>query len=564
MTALLFGRPRRRAVPLTALTLSAALIAGTHNLTLLMSVILLPLMLLALALRRDGDVRRGPELVRAAGAIGLGIGLTAAWLLPNLWFGRATWIAQESLTDPELAKAHELYAVSNFFSPLPARPEALPYQWIYAQGPVTVMAWAVVACGTILWIRRTRPDLALATAIGGLSLLGAALTLLLLMPNWWLHFPRVIKTIQYPFRLIPFLAMVVALMVSVALVHLRGPSRRPLTSGLVALVVVQVAAGGWLVVHSHYTGLNQPQHLHPTDIRAEAEPPSFSYKDLLAQYQFRVIDRQTGRAATVAPPAVRFADPVTSDVGTTEATGKPGDRAEPSIVWSPFVRVSGDARLTGRNEDGLVRITVTRADAAGRWQAQAEAAHPWQLIVGRGDQRVECARPADGRCPRAAATPPWSSGGRQGRHTGRAARDDRRLGLRGLACRGALGRVRGAAGRARVGIGDAAGLAEADGRRGRVWKRGLVAVAGGRRRWWVEVRAGAAAVVVAREEDAAPVDLLAVEQHGDEDRGAQDVDDERHHDRDDFEGHRRRLPTGGSGGAPEVRERSPRRRPGAA
>ena len=95
-TALLSPLGRRRTLALAALVGSAAVLAGTHNVTMLMTAALLPLTLLALLPFTVAGVER-PAVLRSLGrgviAVALGVGLTAAWLIPNLWLGRDTIVA---------------------------------------------------------------------------------------------------------------------------------------------------------------------------------------------------------------------------------------------------------------------------------------------------------------------------------------------------------------------------------------------------------------------------------------------------------------------------------------
>jgi hypothetical protein len=383
LTALLWHPERGRGPAIAALIGSAAVIAGTHNLTLLMSAIVLPpLILAALPLRPAGSAPIVPEAARAVGAIALGVGLTAAWLIPNAWFGPSTWIAQTDFVDNELGRAPALYAFSNIFSPWPAIPGPQSAQTIYAQAPTLAILWSLIAFGVILWARRRHPDQVM-LAIAATVALGIALALLIVNRAWWLHFPRLVKTVQYPVRLLPLLAMVAALATAIGLLTLRGPSRRWLVGALVAVLGVQVGAGVWVVVHSKSASVLPTAPIHPRDIRTGAEPKSFSGRGLIAALQFRVANRETSPGPNARPPAVRQADRVTSDTATLTGTGRVGDRSVAKVQWSPFVRVTGDARITGRDGYGLAQVTVTRTDPDGRWSATAEATRPWQLVVGR-------------------------------------------------------------------------------------------------------------------------------------------------------------------------------------
>jgi hypothetical protein len=90
-----------------------------------------------------------------------------------------------------------------------------------------------------------------------------------------------------------------------------------------------------------------------------------------------------GNAPNRPPAKLQDIDAVTSDAAGLEGDGGIGDRTLTPIVWSRFVQVTGDAKIDGRDENGLAVLAVTGTDGQGRWTATAEAAHPWQLTVGR-------------------------------------------------------------------------------------------------------------------------------------------------------------------------------------
>ena len=383
LTAMLWRPEGQRTRSFAALVASTAVIAGTHNLTLLLSAILLPLLLVAmLPLRPAGSPRLLPTAVRAAGAGALGAGLTAAWLLPNLWFGGSTWIAQESTNDREFSNTHGVLTLANVLSPLPSIPEEFSDRWVYAQAPSLAAAWAIGVLVVLLLTRRPVTRRA-ALSAGGLVALGLALLALIVDPGWWHSFPRLVKTVQFPYRLIPYLAVLVVLGVILGLAHLRGRARPWLTGLLVAIVALQAAAGVWVVVNSEASASLPVPTFEHGDYSADVEPASFSSQTLLLQYQFRVAEHPTGGRTNRPPALLDMGNLVTADAGTIRGVGRVGDRMMVPVVWSRFVRVTGDARIVGRDWGGATMIGVTRTEAGGHWHATVSAAHPWQLVVGR-------------------------------------------------------------------------------------------------------------------------------------------------------------------------------------
>ena len=375
LTALLWHPGRRRAPALAALIAATAVVAGTHNLTLMMSAVALPLLLLAvLPLRGPGR----PPVLPALAGVGLGVGLAAAWLIPNLSFGPDTWIAQPLSNERDLSQTFGMDAISNLLSPLPAVPDG-NNRWVYAQGPTLVLVWSLVAFGSLYWARRGASRRAV-WAAAGLIAFSFALVMFIVHPHWWLSFPRLVKTVQYPFRLIPYLAIAAALCAIVGLVALHGPARRWLTVALAVIVAVQAVAGVWIVVNSQAAGPVAGAPPRHGDVPVASVPPSFGGA---ADLQFRVVGRPVGRPPNQKPRAFAFDDLLTSDAGTSSGVGRVGDRLLIPVIWSPLVRVTGDARISGRDRSGVAIATVTRTDARGRWSATVAAAHPWQLVAGR-------------------------------------------------------------------------------------------------------------------------------------------------------------------------------------
>jgi hypothetical protein len=397
LTALLWRPDRHRGRVLTALTAGGAVLAGTHNLSLLLATLVLPLVvgaLLPLAPRAAG-VRGG---ARALGtgllAIAVGVGLTGAWLVPNLWLGPGTYVASAKLSAATLQGGGGLVALSNVLSPWPRVPAGFSGS-IYAQISALALAWALAALLTLAWTRRRAPGRAVAAG-AALIATGSALLALVVHPSWWLSFPRLLQAVQSPVRLLPYLAMVVALAIVVALTALpAGRPRRVLTATLVGAVGVQGAIGVFIAVDTKAAAtLPTAPLLRHGDVRADTEPPAFSAPRIAAQFQFRVLEHPRGPQPRKAV-GLRLGDVATSTDATMDGTGRAGERLATAVVWSPLVRLDGDVRTSGRTKLGNMVVTVTRTDFAGRWRATVRPAcgllclealsgdAPWHMLAGR-------------------------------------------------------------------------------------------------------------------------------------------------------------------------------------
>ncbi|MCW2986073.1 MAG: hypothetical protein JWR63_3643, partial [Conexibacter sp.] len=331
---------------------------------------------------------------RAAGALGvlvLGAGLAGAWLVTNLWLGPHTFIATSDYNEKMLKGAAALADPSTAFALWPRLSRAYQSE-VYGQVPVLPLAWTVAALGAVLALRGSRR---IAGSAAGLGVLGLGLILVLVNPAWWLRFPRVLQAVQLPERLIAYVAIVVALGATVALLALRTlPARRALTGALVVAVAAQCAMGAYVALHTKGTATYaSAAGLRHGDIAVDREPRSFADKKLITQYQFRIADRPTGPKAT-RPVAADPVDP-TADTATLRGTGRVGEHRVAPVAWSPLVRVDGDAEYAGRTGDGTIAITVTHTDAAGRFTATVRPKctmmclgalrgdAPWQLLLGR-------------------------------------------------------------------------------------------------------------------------------------------------------------------------------------
>jgi hypothetical protein len=387
-TTSLLWRPRperSRAPAVAALIAATAVVTGTHNVSLMLSAILLPLILLVLLpLRtRAGAPPLLPEVGRVAATVALGVGLTAAWLLPNLWFGRSTLIADPALwTTKTFNFTLDFVTITNLFSPLPQIPVAFQNRWVYAQAPTLVAAWSLVAIAAAFWQRRRSPDRVLAS-LGGLLIVGNGLTVLIVYANWWPSFPTVFQAVQFSYRLVPYLAIVVALAAIVGLTTLDASAwtGRWMMGILVAIVAVQTGAGVWIVVKSEAVVGRAVLPARHSDLTAKSEPASFSSPGLSIPFQFHVIKKTLGKIPNRQPATVRIADRTTSASASFTGVGRRGDHMMVDVVWSPFIQVTRDARVDGREILGRSVIAITNTD--GRWHATVKAAYPWQLTIGR-------------------------------------------------------------------------------------------------------------------------------------------------------------------------------------
>lgn len=385
LTATLF-RPRERssAGPMAAVVATTAVVAATHNLTLMASAIVLPLALSSLLRLRSPDtVPVRVAVARMTGSAALGLGLVAAWLLPNLWYGRDTVIAQGSTSDGILPESFGgATNLDRLLTPWPRVPEQFGHS-VFPQAPALVLAWIAIVTVLASWRRPRRKGLPVLVPLA----LSAILLVLVANPTWWLHAPAPLRAIQYPFRLVSYVALLAAVG---AIAGLRAMgSRRLLVGALAGAVVVQLAGAAWIATSSTADGRDGPASAPKHgDVHAYAEPPAFAGATNLVQVQFRVFGATVSGTAT-NQATVETGDPLTSDDATLVGVGPAGGLVVVPVAWSPYVKLGGQgATLAGRSGDGLVVVRVTTSGPDGRWTADVSAAHPWPLTVGRAISAV--------------------------------------------------------------------------------------------------------------------------------------------------------------------------------
>jgi hypothetical protein len=388
--------PRRATAVLMA---AGAVLAGTHNLSLMMAALLLPLLVLALlplAPRARGLAGVARGAARSLASLGLGAGLTAAWLLPNLWFGPKTYIATNEVSEQVRTQQLDLTNAKNLLWPWPRMPEPLrDLNWLYVQSPMVTVAWAAVALGFALWLQRPRPGRLVLTTLA-LAVVAAGLMLIIIESSWWTHFPRLIRTIQFSLRLIPYFVMAITLAVIVALLSLpAGRARRVLAGLLIFATGAQAGMAVWITRETK-AGSNHPEQtqLKREQITPDVEPSLVGGAGFIFPYQFRIVHHPAGAQPAGPPIALALGDPSSSDVGTLGGTARVGDVRGAYFAWSPFVRMDGDAELVGYDDWGQAVIRVDRTDAKGQWTATVRSRcttcigalsgrDPWQLFAGK-------------------------------------------------------------------------------------------------------------------------------------------------------------------------------------
>jgi len=365
-TSLTSGRSRNPPITIAALALAVAAIAGTHNITLLFSALLAPLIGLSLLPMLHGSPR---ELVRrhllvAAGAL-TGVAICGVFLVPDIWLSGRT-IASTVSTD-FLEQLHGFDAFAVVFDPFLGQPHVAAATDLHTQTLLLPLLWLIV--GTAIGAGRRswgRPTM-LALAVIGLS--AAALATLITHPSWWLSFPSTLRAIQFPFRLVTYLALFTVLGV-IAL--LATPAIRASRLAVTTLLLVC----GWqvgLATDLALTAQARGARPFPTssNVSTDSVPRAFE-PGLLQASQFRlVVDHPLsppGPLASVAPLGGDTPREILLSGGQP-----PGSLVATNVVASPLIHISGQAVAIGATPGGFEVLRVDRR-ATAPWHARVAPA----------------------------------------------------------------------------------------------------------------------------------------------------------------------------------------------
>jgi uncharacterized membrane protein len=229
----------RRVHPLAALTLVGActILTGSHNITLLVSTMFL-IVLGAIAWFAGVDPRSLPRsrVLAVFGLLGLALALNLWFLLPDLAYGKRTFIGAHP-TPPYMPNLTLDIVLDPLRTSLLGTSPQLGHTPTFdTQLPTLAFVWATVA---LLACRRQlgRGARRLSAALVALVVV---LVFLIVTPGVWPHLPKLVWNIQFPYRLESYVTFCVLGLVLVALSHIsRAPRRRALLGALVAIVVLE-------------------------------------------------------------------------------------------------------------------------------------------------------------------------------------------------------------------------------------------------------------------------------------------------------------------------------------
>ena len=374
--------------PALAFVVSVVLFTGSHNITLLYGTLFIALSCLTVAVAVGRSAL--PSRRRLLEVAGLGLLATAVnlwFLLPDLAFQGKTTISQ-SFKVPAIRGGMPPALVLD-----PIRHSPVPnFPTLDMQIPTLALLWALAALGlswrglATVWRR-----LAVALAVTGLPFLAVAL-----VPALWHVVPRILWSIQFPFRLLTYVDYCVAGLVMIALVALVGQRRRTAGSrALTALVLVGVVFAvteGAQAISEEWSG---PSSLRS---RSEAFPggskaPGFwtrfvtylQYQDVSLPVMSTTIPEipgltfYNGEGANVIPVpvtespkngySVSFTPPKSGTVGT-------------DVIAGPYLVAVHGAKFVGRFPYSELIISVKK-QPSGPTRVTFSTARTWPIVLGK-------------------------------------------------------------------------------------------------------------------------------------------------------------------------------------
>lgn len=361
--SILTGRARSVPAVLATLAVASAGVAGTHNLTLLFGALIGGVLAVAM-LPVLTPVPRA-ELIRRYGLVlggaVTGLALCGVFLVPDIWLSSRTYIANVSTFF--LGQLHGFETPGVIFDPLLEQPAGIAPTYLHTQTLVIALAWCVGV--TVLaivkgWLGRRQ-----AATVTMLWLAAVLVTLLIVNPLWWLHLPKTVMAIQFPFRLVTYLALVTVVLVAVLLTRPQLRSSRAVMSLLLIATAWQVGLAGYLALSAQPLGTSRT----PTEqsVRAGAPPAAYENGQRVSYALIPTVP------VLATPPHQAGVVPIGDDSPSTlhlYGSEPAGSLVATSVVATPLIRFTGDVSVAGNTSDDYEVLRVNRTP----WRATVTSA----------------------------------------------------------------------------------------------------------------------------------------------------------------------------------------------
>jgi hypothetical protein len=326
----LFKRPDRPTVRLASLLVTTAVMFGADNAaTLCFGIASLVVGVCMLPLLRYMRIPWS-TLLFVLSAMFVGMLLDSWYLVPSAWYAHDTllylYVPNEIAQGYSIVVDHLAYVLN------PLR-TFQTHTSLHPQLPSLVLLWSLIA--GIYWWRRTetrRLGIALCIGVGGLIVL-------LTNDVLWVHFPTAIRAVQFPWRMVPFDGLAIALLMIVGL-RAVGPRRIWKATALIAC--------GTVIGLSSYQAWSAPAlgwNGNPETVSADYAPYAFQAAQQEGfHFQTAHLMPEPSQVVNVAPRSN----------GTYVAQVESGVTVA-DVASSPFVKVS-NAKIIGEDGNGFVIV----------------------------------------------------------------------------------------------------------------------------------------------------------------------------------------------------------------
>ncbi len=250
-----------RVAPAACLIVAAAVLSGSHNVTLLLATtvggLALGIYWIASGLHRALPWR---GMLTAAGLIALGVALNAWVLLPDLSYGLDTATSAREISWHYTAGFN---TASVIFDPLRTVPSESTSPALYVQAPVLALAWGLIALPLTWRYRRLRSG-----AITALAVLGCLLAAIMSY-SVYMSLPRVFRDMQFAYRMQTYVTLVCVGFVLLGALALtrrardgragRGDRAMKLALGAVVAFSIGICVWQLWTPNTHIAGLSYSQ-----------------------------------------------------------------------------------------------------------------------------------------------------------------------------------------------------------------------------------------------------------------------------------------------------------------
>jgi hypothetical protein len=381
----LIRAPRWRPLPVLVFAVSAVILTGSHNITLVWTVTVAAMALIILGLL--GAVPWRLPYRRIAGVVGLAVAALCVngwFLVTDLVHARDVGLGNYTTTQTGYNAIFDSLGV--LLNPFRSTPSFLfstgtASPGFYVDAPIWFLAWGVIAGAVVLWRwPQARRDWRFYVAP---LILVAALIALIANP-YWPHFPFPWDEIQFPYRINSYLVFAIAAAVLVACLLVQRASRAQarqrtivvLKASLAVVVAISVALCVW---QEWVPNLNVPLFVRPSAelVSVHSLPGSWHALTDYADTSAPIVPVAAGRIMWI--PWTR----VQGDYFSGSVAAPPGPAPiETNILGGDYVvRISG-VKLLGRASTGQA-VVARLSGGGGSVHVVIQTAGSRAIVLGR-------------------------------------------------------------------------------------------------------------------------------------------------------------------------------------